>query len=522
MKNWCWMVPCVLAWVQSSMGQIPTWSQLPNSPSGTTRHDDIWFVDETTGWSARGRGGIFKTADGGNTWVQKLTNTTTHFRCIAFASPLRGWAGNLGPGSYDSSVTDTNVMYETFDGGETWTNRPGFGEAGMRGLCSIYVLGSNNVYGVGRVRGPAYFIKSTDGGTNWTLTNLTAAGVMGAMMDVYFKDPNVGFVVGMSTAPYSGNCNPTYHGRIAKTTDGGQTWTAVATTTYPCCYFWKMSWPTPDIGYVSLQKNPTSSDAIVFYKTTDGGNSWVSNGVPVAAIGVSSFYWQGIGFVNANEGWAGGDSGSAPNNFLHTTDGGNSWTPAGYANTATINRIRFLSPTLGIASGAKLHIYRVPLAISQQPQDQWVLAGADVNFSVVASGNPPFSYQWRKNGTNLSGGTSTSLVLSNVVRADAGSYSVLLTNASGTLLSSNANLRVLAAQYINTPQFTLEGSVRILFSDADGGVLMSNDVSHFEVLASSNLVDWLVLTNALSLTNGMMSLEDSALHPHRFYRVLEQ
>src|SRR5215207_6945438 len=115
MKNWCWMVPCVLAWVQSSMGQIPTWSQLPNSPSGTTRHDDIWFVDETTGWSARGRGGIFKTTDGGNTWVQKLTNTTTHFRCIAFASPLRGWAGNLGPGSYDSFVTDTNVMYETFD-----------------------------------------------------------------------------------------------------------------------------------------------------------------------------------------------------------------------------------------------------------------------------------------------------------------------------------------------------------------------------------------------------------------------
>ena len=497
---------------------------MPGSPSGTTpRNDDIYFVNPTNGWVARSTNGIYKTTDGGITWVQKLNQPATHFRCIAFASATRGWAGNLGPGSYDSSVTDSNVLYETFDGGETWTNRPGFVERGMRGLCAIQVLNSNRIHGVGRVRGPAYFIKSIDGGANWTIvTNLTAAGVMGAMMDVYFKDENVGFVVGMSTNTFADNCASTYYGRIAKTTDGGHTWTPVATTTIPCCYFWKMSWPTPQIGYASLQKNPTSSDAIVFYKTTDGGNTWVSNGVPVSAIGVSSFYWQGIGFVNATEGWAGGDSGSAPNNFLHTTDGGATWTPAGYVNSQRINRIRFLSPTWGIASGAKLHMFRVPLAIAGQPQNQWVSPGVNVTFNVVADGNPPFSYQWRKDGTTLSGATNSALSLTNVVRAHAGVYSALVTNAWGNLASSNAVLRVVTPQYLRTPQPNGAGKVRILFGDADGGILTTSDLPHLEVHASTNLLQWTLLTNALSLTNGAIWFDETPAAPHRFYRVVEK
>src|SRR5207244_5890967 len=81
--------------------QSPVWSQFPNSPANTTpRHDDIYFLNETTGWSARSTGGIYKTTDGGITWVQKLNQPATHFRCLGFASATRGWAGNLGPGSY--------------------------------------------------------------------------------------------------------------------------------------------------------------------------------------------------------------------------------------------------------------------------------------------------------------------------------------------------------------------------------------------------------------------------------------
>src|SRR4051812_16308176 len=105
--------------------QSPAWTQLPNSPV-VSRHDDVYPLNESLAWTASGRDGIFKTSDAGVTWKKVFTNAATHFRCIAFASATRGWAGNLGPGSYDTGVTDPNVMYETFDGGQTWTNRPGF------------------------------------------------------------------------------------------------------------------------------------------------------------------------------------------------------------------------------------------------------------------------------------------------------------------------------------------------------------------------------------------------------------
>jgi photosystem II stability/assembly factor-like uncharacterized protein len=505
-------------------GQTPIWTQLPNSPSGTSpRFDDVYFVNESTGWTARSTGGIYKTTDAGNTWVQQVPNlTNTHFRCIGFASATRGWAGNLGPGSYDASVTDTNVMYETFDGGLTWSNHPGFAEAGMKGLCSLHVFDSQHIFGVGRVRGPAYFIKTTNGGTTWTITNLTAAGVMGAMMDVYFKDLTNGFVVGMNTNIYADSCSNVYHGRIARTTDGGATWTPVATTTLSCCYFWKMAWPTPSVGYASLQFNGSSSTH-VFYKTVDGGATWTSNGVPYSVIGIPSFYWQGVGFISATEGWAGGDSNTSPyaDNFLHTTDGGLSWTPVGYTNSVRINRIRFLSPTVAYGSGGKLHVFRVPLSITNQPLSQWVSPGASVTFTVGAYGNPPFSFQWQKNGAAISGATTSALTLTNLTRAQEAAYSVVVTNAWGALTSSNASLRVVAPQYIQTPQLAANGMVDILFGDSTGAPLSTNDLPNMQVLSSSNLVDWIPLTNALSLTNGMLMFQETATLPRRFYRVLE-
>jgi hypothetical protein len=82
--------------------------------------------------------------------------------------------------------------------------------------------------------------------------------------------------------------------------------------------------------------------------------------------------------------------------------------------------------------------------IISQPQSQTVAAGANVTFTVTATGTAPLSYQWRRNGTNVSGATSTSLTLSNVQPANAGNYSVRVTNAFGVATSSNAVLTVLA------------------------------------------------------------------------------
>lgn len=517
-------VVCIACALCSFVNETPAqqyWSQFPNSPSGTTRHDDICFIDANTGWATK-NSLIYKTTDGGSNWVQKLSKTGTHFRCIGFASANRGWAGNLGPGSYDSGVTDTNVFYETFDGGETWSVVPNFDQSGMKGFCSMHVLDAQHIYGGGRVRGPAYFCKTESGGTNWTIINLTAQGVMNGIMDVYFKDTNNGFVVGMDTNAFAASCGSTYHGRIARTTDGGQTWTPVVTTTLECCYFWKMSWPSPEVGYASLQRNPTSSDFIVFYKTVDGGATWASNGVPVASFGNTQFYWQGIGFISPTEGWAGGESSSAyPNTFLHTTDGGASWTSVGYTNSRSINRIRFMSPVLGWACGQKLHVYHKPLAITSHPRSQTSLAGTHVQFSVAALGDPTIRYQWQKDGVPIFGATTATLALTDVTRANEGFYSVIVTNAGATLVSSNAELHILSAQRFDSFQ-TIAGSFRLSFGDSTGAALTSNDLPHLSVETSSNLVQWLPFTNELSLTNGRVRFEELLNQPSRFYRVLER
>jgi hypothetical protein len=84
----------------------------------------------------------------------------------------------------------------------------------------------------------------------------------------------------------------------------------------------------------------------------------------------------------------------------------------------------------------------MPPTIRGQPQSRTNLAGTDAAFSVAADGAPALSYQWRFNGTNLSGATASGLTLGGVQTRHAGSYDVLLTNLAGTATSAAATLAV--------------------------------------------------------------------------------
>jgi hypothetical protein len=81
-------------------------------------------------------------------------------------------------------------------------------------------------------------------------------------------------------------------------------------------------------------------------------------------------------------------------------------------------------------------------SIVVQPASQTVVVGADVTFSVVASGNGPFTYIWRRNEVEIAGATESSFTITNVQPNDAGAYSVVVANASGAVLSDNAVLTV--------------------------------------------------------------------------------
>ena len=84
----------------------------------------------------------------------------------------------------------------------------------------------------------------------------------------------------------------------------------------------------------------------------------------------------------------------------------------------------------------------VAAVITSQPTNQTVLVGGTASFSVTATGTSPLSYQWRFNGAGLTGQTGTSLMLVNVQFTNAGSYSVVVSNYAGPVVSSNAVLTV--------------------------------------------------------------------------------
>ena len=90
-------------------------------------------------------------------------------------------------------------------------------------------------------------------------------------------------------------------------------------------------------------------------------------------------------------------------------------------------------------------------AIVSQPQNQTVTNGANVTFSVNATGTPPLTYQWQLNNTNLPGATSSNLPLTAVTFGQAGFYTVVITNVLGAAGSGPFALSVWCA---SAPSFS--------------------------------------------------------------------
>ncbi|MEZ5275953.1 MAG: peptidylprolyl isomerase [Opitutaceae bacterium] len=83
-------------------------------------------------------------------------------------------------------------------------------------------------------------------------------------------------------------------------------------------------------------------------------------------------------------------------------------------------------------------------SITGQPLGRAVGIGGATAFTVEAESDAALSYQWRKNGQNISGATGSTLNLVNVKVSDAGVYEVLVSNERGSVTSSQAFLTVTA------------------------------------------------------------------------------
>ena len=336
--------------IASHPASAPEWRTLATEVYPKKR-DDIVFADALTGFYGTGKGSLYRTQDGGNSWQLIWSKHGTFIRSLGFIDTRHGFLGNLGPGL--AGTTDPTPLYETKDGGVTWEPVK-IGSTAIPGVCSIDILKSRSIHegqvseryyihAAGRANGPAKLLRSEDGGETWTLIDLSDRA--GMILDVKFFDPNVGFVFAATSGDLAQS-----NASILKTNDGGRTWRQVYRSTRLNEIIWKASFANRTVAYATVQNDDPENLQQRIVKTVDGGEHWFE--IPlVMSKGAEEL---GIGFISPNKGWVGTNVGG-----FETSDGGKTWKPSTLAAKANKIRLHAADGTPMIyAIGSEVQMYR--------------------------------------------------------------------------------------------------------------------------------------------------------------------
>lgn len=303
-----------------------TWTTLPPN-SLSWRFEDLFFVNADVGWAVDGGGQILKTTNGGDSWTQQFHDSNFYFRSVAFFDEQVGFAGTL-----------SSALFRTADGGATWTNINASLPVVPAGICGMSIANDSTIYITGIFYSPAYFMKSTDRGLTWTHTSMSAQAF--TLVDVHFKDSDVGFLVG--GASMAGQNKAV----ILRTDNGGASWTTVGLGPHSNERAWKIQFVNDLVGFVSVEE---LSPEPQYFKTTDGGATWVLHTVtPTIPTGTV----QGIGFLTEDHGWVGGFN----DLLFETLDGGGTWTYQP-AVGQSYNRFWRMSDTVMYVAGRRVYRY---------------------------------------------------------------------------------------------------------------------------------------------------------------------
>ena len=153
---------------------------------------------------------------------------------------------------------------------------------------------------------------------------------------------------------------------------------------------------------------------------------------------------------------------------------------AGTTRDTAGNAVKFATPTVVngkvyVGTQTELDVYgngvftTNPIIVSQ-PQSQTVPLGTTVTLNVGVYSSNAFNTQWSFDGATIPGATSTNYIIPNVQLANAGNYSVLISNAQGTATSSLAYLSVVAP-LTNSPGAVLAPPGRVDWWPADGNAI---------------------------------------------------
>jgi photosystem II stability/assembly factor-like uncharacterized protein len=321
---------CLLQIVFTSISSQNLSWKICNAPAFGNRVDDIFMLDAQTGYAVCGDSKVVKTIDGGDNWtLLNQVGNGLYCRSVEFINTQKGFVGGFyfnggGP-------NPTNVLRKTLDGGTTWTDiTTSINPIARKGICGLAVADSSTIYGCGNwYQDSAYIVKSADGGNTWGFINMSAYAT--SLIDMHFINADTGFATGRGLAPLKS-------GVILYTTDGGLSWTYKFQNNVSNEYCWKIQKLTDSIYFASLEDFNAVPSKIL--KSIDGGMTWT-----IKQVLATNDNMEGVGFINANKGWAGGGSQTYESN-----DGGNTWATINICQG--MNRVFKVNDSLLFASGS--------------------------------------------------------------------------------------------------------------------------------------------------------------------------
>ncbi|MFZ1614337.1 MAG: SUMF1/EgtB/PvdO family nonheme iron enzyme, partial [Holophaga sp.] len=256
------------------------------------------------------------------------------------------------------------------------------------------------------------------------------------------------------------------------------TFTVVATGTAPLHYQWQKN--GANVGTDSSQFTILStqlSDAGQYRViVTNEVGSWTTGAVPLVvnpAVVITTQPASQMVAVGDDFTLTTAATGAAPLHYQWTKDGANvgsdldhlTVTGAQVADSGSYTVTVSNTKGNAISNAAVVTVTTDPVAplITTHPVSQSVSAGFGVTFTVVATGTKPLHYQWKKGITPV-GSDANQFVIASAQAADAGSYTVTVTNSGGNAISNAADLTV-----ATTPSFTLPGNVPLTLASIPSG-----------------------------------------------------
>jgi photosystem II stability/assembly factor-like uncharacterized protein len=261
-------------------------------------------------------GTVLRTGDDGTTWQLAFEAGRTYFTDVASpASGLLVAAGlpPLGSGQNAGVFTST-------DGGRTWTRRL---DAGFPGQFAVTKLAFANP-SVGVAAGFRGLWRTTNGGMNWA----SVPNVPDADFVVSSLSGGVTWVDANTVLVYGSAC------KILRSTDQGASWTDVS----PAGFFEDWLDMAFNAAGVGVAVGPNGRVA----RSTNGGASWQELVTPLSEPGTA------VAFADANTVVVMGNIGQT----MRSTDAGATWTTGFAFSAGAFYRLRFASPTFGLAVSA--------------------------------------------------------------------------------------------------------------------------------------------------------------------------